>query len=154
MHVMKGRDATGSDANADAAPSACTCFRMRRLTRRISQRYDQALAPAGLTVNQYSILRHAGGEPRTVGALAEALGMDRSTLSRELTPLASAGWVERVAGDDARERLVCVTTAGRRTLREAEPLWREAQDAVEAALGASGVTTLHRALDRATDLLA
>ena len=36
--------------------SPCTCFRMRKLTRLMSQRYDRRLAAAGINVNQYSIL--------------------------------------------------------------------------------------------------
>ena len=37
----------------------CTCFRLRSLTRRVTQLYDQVLAPSGLTVTQYSLLAHA-----------------------------------------------------------------------------------------------
>jgi len=129
----------------------CTCFRVRRLARLLSQRYDRALAPAGLNVNQYSILRRAEPEPLPVGRLARRMGMDRTTLTRDLKPLLAAGLVVLVAGDDARQRCVQVTARGRRAIARAQPLWRQMQSDLESALGADGMEMLHRRLD---DMLA
>ena len=131
----------------DTTPSRCTCFRLRKLARLVSQRYDRELAPAGLTLNQYSILRRAARASKTIGALARELGMDRTTLSRDLRPLSASGWVELVPGPDARQREVRVTAAGLDALAAAQPSWRRAQDAVERQLGTSGVEQLHRHLD-------
>ena len=39
----------------------CTCMRMRRATRRVTQLYDRALEPAGLTVNQFGLLAYLHG---------------------------------------------------------------------------------------------
>lgn len=128
-------------------PSPCTCFRLRKLARLVTQRYDRELASAGLTLNQYSILRRASRTPQAIGALARELGMDRTTLTRDLRPLASAGWVELVAGPDARQRQVRVTPAGRAAMAAAQPSWRRAQDAVERQLGTAVVEQLHRQLD-------
>lgn len=131
------------------AASVCTCFRMRKLSRLMSQRYDQALAPAGLNLNQYSILRRVGGQGRPMGDIARELGMDRSTLSRDLKPLVEAGWIESVPGEDARQRRLRLTASGRRTIERAQPLWRMAQDEIDRGLGADGVAALHAQLDRA-----
>lgn len=130
-------------------PSPCTCFRLRRLSRLVSQRYDRALAPAGINVNQYSILRRADRGPRGIGELARELGMDRTTLTRDLRPLAAAGWIDEVApaDGDARRRCVATTDAGRRVLAVARPLWRRAQDALDAAAGDGGIDALHARLD-------
>ena len=129
-------------------PSLCTCFRLRRLSRLVSQRYDRELAPAGININQFSILRRASRESRTITALARELGMDRTTLSRDIKPLEAAGWVELTRGaTDARQRCISVTAAGRTTLDTALPLWRKAQDAVEALVGSTGVDALHEHLD-------
>lgn len=133
--------------------SSCTCFRARRFARLLSQRYDRALATAGLNVNQYSILRRAEPEPLPVGTLALRLGMDRTTLSRDLKPLLAAGWVEVVAGDDARQRRVRITPRGRRAIARAQPLWRQVQADLESALGADGVAALHQHLDDAVAAL-
>jgi len=131
----------------DAPPNLCTCFRLRKLSRLVTQRYDRELAASGLTLNQYSILRRAARASKTIGALARELGMDRTTLTRDLRPLATAGWVELVAGADARHREVRVTSAGKTVLAAARPSWQRAQDAVERQLGAAGVEQLHRQLD-------
>lgn len=130
--------------------SLCTCFRLRKLTRLVTQRYDRELAAAGLNLNQYSILKRAARVPQAVGALAREIGMDRTTLSRDLKPLDAAGWIELVASeDDARQRLIHLTPAGKRVLAKAHPLWRKAQDDVDARLGSTHVQALHAHLDRA-----
>lgn len=125
----------------------CTCFRMRKLTRLMSQRYDRRLAAAGLNINQYSLLRRAGIEPRSIGELARELGMDRTTLTRDLKPLAAAGWIDIAAGEDARRRVIKVTAAGQRAVARAKPLWREAQDEIEGLIGDAGTQRLHTQLD-------
>ena len=130
-------------------PSPCTCFRLRKLARLVTQRYDRELASTGLTLNQYSILRRAARIPQTIGALAGELGMDRTTLPRDLRPLVAAGWVELVPGPDARQRLVRVTPDGQAVAAAAQPSWRRAQDAVERQLGTAVVEQLHRQLDDA-----
>ncbi|MEH6418743.1 MarR family winged helix-turn-helix transcriptional regulator [Pseudomonas sp. CGJS7] len=133
----------------NAAPSVCTCFRMRKLARLMSQRYDQALAPAGINLNQYSILRRTGGRGRPLGEVARELGMDRTTLSRDLKPLVAAGWIESVAGEDARQRRLRITAEGRAVIERAQPLWRVAQDQIDRGLGEDGIAALHAQLDRA-----
>ncbi|WP_408950691.1 MarR family winged helix-turn-helix transcriptional regulator [Lysobacter sp. Hz 25] len=129
--------------------SVCTCFRMRKLARLMSQRYDQALAPAGINLNQYSILRRTGGKGRPLGEIARELGMDRTTLSRDLKPLVESNWIESVPGLDARQRRLRITDEGRRVIERAQPLWRQAQDRIDQGLGAEGVAALHAQLDRA-----
>jgi DNA-binding MarR family transcriptional regulator len=129
--------------------SHCTCFRLRKLSRLVTQRYDRALTPLGLNLNQYSILRRAAREPRPIGDLARELGMDRTTLSRDIRPLAAAGWIELVTGAaDARQRCIRVTPAGAALLEDAQPRWRQVQDAVDALLG-PGIGSLHEHLDHA-----
>jgi DNA-binding MarR family transcriptional regulator len=131
----------------DPTPSLCTCFRLRKLARLVTQRYDRELAATGLTLNQYSILRRAARAPKAIGALSRELGMDRTTLTRDLRPLTVAGWVELVAGLDARQREVRVTPVGKAVLAAAQPSWQRAQDAVERQLGVAGVERLHGQLD-------
>lgn len=133
----------------------CSCHRLRKIARLMTQRYDRALAPAGINVNQYAILRHARGQPQTVGALARSLGMERSTLSRDLGHLVAAGWVcLQRDPDDARQRRVEMRPAGDAVLRVAEPLWRDAQLQIEVLMGVDEVGRLHAVLDRATRTLA
>lgn len=138
---------------APTTPSVCTCFRLRRASRRVTQVYDHELASVGLTLNQYSILRRSEREPRALGELADELGMDRTTLTRNLSPLVDAGLVATVRGDDARRRMIGLTPAGRDRLARAKPHWRRAQDIIDAMLGDTGIERLHGDLDRLDDLL-
>ncbi len=133
--------------------SGCTCFKLRSLTRRVTQLYDQALAPSGLTVTQYSLLahvRHHDGPP-SVSELAQQLFTDRTTLTRNLRPLADAGLVKVAGGSDARSKAVMVTQKGEAALRAARPLWREAQARMRARAGAGRLAALHELIDGMLD---
>ena len=126
-------------------PSTCTCFRLRSLTRRVTRLYDQVLAPSGLTVTQYSLLAHASRQDAapTVSELAQQLFTDRTTLTRNLEPLADAGLVKVGDGADARSKAVRVTARGRSAFQAARPLWKEAQARLRAQAGSARLATLH-----------
>jgi DNA-binding MarR family transcriptional regulator len=106
-------------------------------TRLATRHYDRALAPSGLTTNEYSILSRLGRlGPLPLGALAARLGVDRSTLSRELAPLVSAGLVEELAdAADRRRRVLALGPDGEARVKQARPLWAQAQKEFEAAFG-------------------
>lgn len=128
-------------------PLGCSCFRLRRLARAMSRLYDQHLAVVGLKTTQYSVLANAGRAALPVAELAERLGMERTTLTRNLKPLTESGWIELVPGQDSRQRFVTLTQAGKTKLNEAWPAWRAAQDAFEQQLGVDTVRALHDQLD-------
>ncbi len=131
-----------------SSDSVCTCFRLRRAARQVSQIYDHELAAAGLSLNEYSILRHAErGGPRLLGELADSLGMERTTLTRNLKPLLEAGWLKEVRGEDARQRLISVTASGRKRIAGAKPHWLRAQRRIEASYGAARTDRLRMDLD-------
>ena len=137
-------------STASPVPSfGCTCARLRKLTRRLTRIYDAHLAPQAIKVTQYSLLANAARGERSVSEFAAELEMDRSTLSRNLAPLAAQGWVVLSVGADTRNRCISVTAAGQRKLKAALPLWRKAQCEVEAILGEAGVGELHRRIERA-----
>jgi DNA-binding MarR family transcriptional regulator len=110
--------------------------------------YDDALRPLGINTMQKSLLSNIGRLPAGTGfaELSERLALDRSTLTRNLTTLETAGFVSVTPDEhDRRKRHVCLTEAGRRTVVESEPLWRDAQRRVVDALGfdrAEELTTL------------
>lgn len=124
----------------------CTCYRLRKATRRVTAMYDEALAPAGMTVTQFSILAMVAiSGPRPMSSLAEALGMDSSTLTRTLKPLVERGDVVVSAGEDRRVKNVAITEAGKEAVGLAVPYWREAQKRIERALGGE-IAALHALL--------
>jgi len=126
----------------------CACGRLRRATRALTQLYDEALAPAGLRVNQFSLLRalHRCG-PMRIGDLAARELVDRTALSRNLDPLIARGLVEAVRGRDARTREVALTAAGKAACERALPYWRDAQRAVARRLGETRTEALVEMLD-------
>jgi DNA-binding MarR family transcriptional regulator len=135
-------------------PLGCTCAKLRKLTRAMSRLYDQHMAPVGLKITQYSVLATAARDPLPVAELAERLGMERTTLTRNLKPLIDAGWVALQPGRDSRQRIVTLTGAGRTKLKEAVPAWRAAQQAFEKIHGVDAVRTLHTQLDATFNLVA
>jgi DNA-binding MarR family transcriptional regulator len=149
-------------------PLPCYCVNSRRAAQALTARYDEALAPHGLKVTQYSLLctvaRH--GAPNLT-RLAGATGLDRSTLGRNLRGLEALGLVTLSAGEDLRDRVATltphgaarlreagvawVTPAGKDRIRAAAPAWKQAQAEVEAALG-SEVERLTALLRKVTAL--
>jgi DNA-binding MarR family transcriptional regulator len=120
---------------ADAARD-CACFNLRKAARAVTQLYETALAPSGIHATQFSVLvalAVADGAP--LSRVADALVMDRTTLTRNLRPLERRGWVRIEAGEDRRERNLSLTGSGRAALERALPLWQRAQAALQERLG-------------------
>jgi DNA-binding MarR family transcriptional regulator len=106
----------------------CVCFAVRRAARAITQVYDRHLRRAGLRVTQFSMLAVlSNGEPQPVNRVARRLGMDRTTLTRNLRPLIDRGYVTIEVGSDTRVRLVRISPDGAAAAAAALPHWRRAQ---------------------------
>ncbi len=140
--------------SADLQPQGCTNFKLRQLLRSVARLYDTELAQAGLKGSQYSLLSHVLTlGPIAPSALAEQMGMDASTLSRNLRPLIDKGWVLQGPGADARSRSLTLTEAGRSKHTEARQHWKRAQQQLNQRLGSARVTQLHQLIDAAQPLL-
>jgi DNA-binding MarR family transcriptional regulator len=122
---------------------ACACGRLRRATRALTQLYDDAMAPAGLRITQFSLLRTlaAFGALR-ISDLAGRLLLDRTALSRNLDPLVEQGYVDIVQGSDARTREAAITKKGCAALKAATPYWARAQKEVAKRLGSEKLEAL------------
>src|ERR1700687_2551820 len=135
-----------------AAPrSACTCGSLRKASRRVSQFYDTALAPAGIKSTQYSILsevyRGSLRGPVTMCELATAMVMDRSTLGHNLKPLERDDLVTlRLSDDDRRKRYVELTKKGKLLLRKSRRLWQRAEGRFEKIFGKESAAELRAVL--------
>ena len=125
----------------------CICAQVRRVARKLSSLYDTFLSPEGLTITQYSLLANIGraGE-LSHSVLAEKIGMDRTTLTRNLRPLTKAKWVAAASGKDRRQHLLQVTAAGRRKLVRSWPLWEEAQRQLLSQIGSQSMQELRTLL--------
>lgn len=135
-------------------PRGCTNFKLRQLTRRVSQHYDLEMSKVGLKTTQYSLLSHVlKGEGKRPGELARAMTMDASTLTRNLKPLVDAGWIMVSAGSDNRCRTVTITEAGRAKRHEAQRHWKAAQEGINQLLGGERILALHALIDESLMLL-
>jgi DNA-binding MarR family transcriptional regulator len=134
----------------------CTCSRLRKVTRRVSQIYDRSLEASGLTVTQYALLAYLiAYDGISIGALAEKMVMDPTSLTRTLRPLERQGLVTlKPHRDDRRVRSLHLTASGRRAFDNAKPAWARAQRHIETAIGELETPALHAALDRVLERLA
>lgn len=116
--------------------AVCAAFNLRRASRLVTQAFDRELRPTGLKVTQFSLLVSALVTQNLIlHKLARVLGMDRTTLSRNLRLLEKKGLVRLQPGEDKRQVLARVTDEGREVLEQAIPLWEKAQDKITAVLG-------------------
>lgn len=137
------------ETSHERRPELCNCQAVRQAARHVTQYYDRCLAPTGLRVTQFSILAGLDRRgPLTIGALAELMVMDRTTLGRTIGPLERDGLITVVQGRaDRRSRELQVTAAGRARLELARAAWSAAQAGFETAFGAERTRAM-RALMR------
>lgn len=114
----------------------CACFNLRRAARLVTQRFDRHLRQSGLKTNQFTILMASYDQDGILlTRMAGILGMERTTLTRNLAPLERLGLITTEPGDDRRERRIRITEAGIELMEKALPLWREAQKEVVETIG-------------------
>ncbi|MTI42217.1 MarR family transcriptional regulator [Roseibium hamelinense] len=100
------------------------------------------MAPIDLEITQAMLLGLIGaGEADSLSELARLLGVDRSTLQRNLKLLEEAGLVNkvRIAPNRIKPEL---SAAGQTKIREASEAWQQAQDSLTAELGEAGADTI------------
>ena len=130
----------------EAIGKTCFALHARMTARLLSRTYEAALRPLGLKLPQFGILGAIGhGTTASETVLADRLGLERTTLVRNLKVLAENGWIEPVTGDGRglRHRL---TPAGQAILEAAIPLWQNTQDQLEAKLKDTDAEEARRAM--------
>jgi DNA-binding MarR family transcriptional regulator len=112
------------------------CASFRRASRAITQLYEDAVSPAGLTATQFTILQTLllAGEVTQV-ELARILAMDSTTLTRTLAVMSRSGWISKHRGEDRREWRMRLSTTGKTIFKQALPHWQKAQTRLRRQLG-------------------
>jgi DNA-binding MarR family transcriptional regulator len=130
----------------------CACQNLRRLTRVVTRVYDQELRKAGLEITHFGLLTAlaATGEANQK-RLSAGFAMDSTTLTRTLRLLLKQGWIDVRLGEDRRERLLSLTTAGRRKMAEAQPHWEQAERRLRQHLGEAGWKNMKQVVSRMTE---
>lgn len=121
----------------------CFCLTLRRSAEHVARFYDTMLAPAGVTVRQYSLLKAvATHQGCTVSELAGVMCLDRSTLARSIKPLLKAGFLIDEKEVGARNSKLQLTEAGVVAYQQAFTLWKEAQERFYDILGEESLENL------------
>ncbi len=120
-----------SDADEFKDCAGCVCAGIRRAARAVTQHYQRHFRGTGLVGTQFSMLSvliRGGRMP--IGRMARQLGVERTTLTRNLKPLVDKRWIVISGDTDGRMRLVEITAKGRAVAKAALPAWRKAQASV------------------------
>jgi DNA-binding MarR family transcriptional regulator len=126
----------------------CLCLSVQRAARVLARQFDEALRPVGLSNGQFSLLMSLNRpKPPNMRSVAELLAMDRTTLTAALKTLKPRGLMTvKVDPSDGRNRLLGLTSQGRKLLRRAFPIWEREHRALEVLLGRARPGLLRRDL--------
>ncbi|GAB7145659.1 MarR family winged helix-turn-helix transcriptional regulator [Mycobacterium riyadhense] len=126
----------------------CLGVRIGRLHRLVARRFDHALRPQGLSLPQLEVLGVLMLRgPLKPSAVADALAVERSTISRNLSLMAQRGWVELEYSPSGRSTSATLTRQGIETLAQARTAWAAAQRDVLSLLGADSAATIDNWLE-------
>jgi len=142
----------------NTAPSeqlwGCTDTKLHQLSRLMSRHYDAELAKVGLRATQFSLLTEVlMRDPVRPSELAEAMGLDPSTVTRNLKPLLSAGWLEQGPGTDGRTRAIRITASGRKKCAEGVPHWRTAEAKIDGLFGSRNASELDTVIRECLEIM-
>lgn len=127
----------------------CASSNLRRIARIVSRHYERELRTAGVTTTQMPILAAiSAGAGASIGTLAEALDLERSTVSRDVSTLVRRKLVVLEAGEDRRVTTLQLTEEGHRVLVEALAAWRRAHNAMLRRFGEDAYEDLLDAANR------
>ena len=119
-----------------AATENCVCFNLRWVTRAVTQFYHAEMRRYGIRPTQGSILASLHTKDSwNMAELSDWLGMDRTTLVRNLRPLQRDGFVKAVGGGRGNRVELAITAKGRKQIEKLTPAWKSAQSAVVKTLG-------------------
>ena len=143
MYLHLIHDIAQSDTTDYMAAAGCFCLASRQAARRLTRLFDSRMQEAGIRATQFTILSQLmlrGEMP--VGKLAGFLGMERTTLTRNLALLEQEKWISTRPGEDPRARMIAITAQGRGMVRRSFPYWAKAQAEAGKLLGTDGQAAL------------
>lgn len=131
---------------------ACNCFKVKRMSRHVAQLYDHALSSLGLKNTQFTLLAVlANYSPITIVKMSKVVGVERTTLTRNLKVLERDGLVNSYNGEDQRERFVEISDQGLEMMDKAYPLWKNVQSKMSEKIGMD-INTLQKISDKLLEL--
>lgn len=151
----RGADGVGIADIAEMTAASCLATRVRQLSRIITRIYDDAMRPLGITASQYTLLTQlASRDGITAVEIGHELDIEKSTLSRNLKRLLALGHLDMDPPAGRRGRGLHLTPKGQAVLKEAFPIWQDAQKRSVAVMGPESRATLDGLLKQAERLIA
>ena len=133
-----------------SAAENCVCFNLRWVTRAVTQFYDAEMRRHGIRPTQATILLALNAKHSwSMAELSDWLGMERTTLVRNLRPLQRDGFVKTIGGGRGNRVEVMITNKGRKQIEKLTPAWKSAQNAVVKTLGEKRWSTILSDLETA-----
>jgi DNA-binding MarR family transcriptional regulator len=133
-----------------SAMENCVCFNLRWVTRAVTQFFDAEIRRHGIRPTQTPILGALQARSGLgMAELSDWLGMERTTLVRNLRPLQRDGLVRITGGGRGGKVELAITEKGRRALAKMLPAWRAAQEKVVETLGAQRWSAIITDLEQA-----
>jgi DNA-binding MarR family transcriptional regulator len=127
----------------------CASFHLRRTARAVTRMYDAALQDTGIRSTQFSILVGiAKHQPVAIGALAEVLILDPTTLTRSLRLLQKEGIISISERSTMRQRFLSMTPKGERVLERSVVAWRKAHERFLVTVGPAYWDELRKELEQ------
>lgn len=146
---------TAISAIAEATSEKCLATRVRQLSRIITRVYDDAMRPLGITASQYTLLAQlASRDAITAVEIGHELDIEKSTLSRNLKRLLALGHIIMDPPAGRRGRGLHLTPKGQAVLKDAYPIWQDAQSKAVTAMGTGSREVLDGLLVQAERLAA
>lgn len=140
---------------AESTAATCLATRVRQLSRIVTRVYDDAMRPLGITASQYTLLAQlASRDGITAVEIGHQLDIEKSTLSRNLKRLLALGHIIMDPPAGRRGRGLHLTPKGQVVLKEAFPIWQDAQKRATAVMGPESRAVLDTLLSQAEKLIA
>jgi DNA-binding MarR family transcriptional regulator len=119
-----------------SAAENCVCFNLRWVARAVTQFYDAEMRRHGIRPTQGTILASLNAKNTwSMAELSDWLGMERTTLLRNLRPLQRDGFVKIAGGGRGNRVELTITAKGRKQIEKLTPAWKSAQKAAVKTLG-------------------
>ncbi|PYL97538.1 MAG: MarR family transcriptional regulator [Verrucomicrobia bacterium] len=123
-----------------SACRTCACAALRHATRALTRHYERHFRGTDLRITQFTVLATlAQTGPCSISQLSQILGLERTTLSRNMRLIENKGWVAATAHDDQRVRQMALTSKGRKKVAGALPIWSRADAGAEKVLRRFGL---------------
>lgn len=134
-------------------PSLCHCINLRRVSKNITNIYDDFLKPTTLNVTQYSLLANLKRvEPIKMSDFSKVARLDRTTLVRNLKPLISSGLIELNDISKSNAKLLILSQKGTELTTLAQNYWEDAQNFIEENIGLQNLNQFYEIVEKIENL--